>query len=345
MVAAARLLAVAAWCALASAGGVRPPEQSVPRCCPEGQELASEALQVTTLMASAAAAYCRSAPFAPAFAPLVYAPNRGTFLDRGRVPPHWRLEHAALPACAELRVLPEHTAPYALLANNGSLLLRELRSALPPSRFCVDTVAALVCLEDSAPPPSKCCVEGHTFDGNRCANDTERAAGALEELRVLVNGSALGFGWPSCAGAVGSRYAEAGVLAAAKLEENGTLALGGARLAAGAWCAEATRGEDGARVLACEAAARSVRPARSPRHLLYGAGLAVGAAFLAATLAAGFALPAAHHALHWRCQTHYVAALMLGDMLLAITQLAADSVPPTACRVLGERCSIPCCVG
>lgn len=343
MVGPARLLAYAAWCAFVSAGagGVRPPELSVPLCCPAGHALAPEALQAAALTAGAAAAWCRPVPHAPAFAPLVYAPARGTFLGRGKLPAHWHLADAALPNCTELRVLTEHAAPYALLANNGSLLLRETRRALSLERYCVDAAGALVCLEDSALPPSKCCVEGQTFDGAHCVEDRERAAVALDELRTLANGSALGFGFPACPGPAGSSYSVVGALITARLEENGALALGGdaegERLAAGAWCAEATSGETGARVLACEAAAHAARPARSARHLLYGAGLAVGAAFLAATLVAGFALPAAHHALHWRCQTHYVAALMLGDVLLAATQLAGDSVPETPCRMLGER--------
>lgn len=320
----------------AAAGGARPAAPAVPRCCPAGQELAPDALRSEMMPRASVAAACRPAE-SPVWEPLVYAPARGTFLPRGQLPPHWKLAEAAVPACDELRAIPEHSAPYALLANNGSLLLRSAAAALPLDRYCADSHVVLVCAVDAPRPPSKCCAETRTFDGARCVEDEARAAGALEELRVLANGSVLGGGWPACA--EGSRYAVAGALRGARLAADGALELaGGARLAAGAWCAEAVADEPaGARVLACEAAARAVRPAQAARHVLYGAGLAVGAAFLAATLAAGFALPAAHHALHWRCQTHYVAALMLGDVLLAATQLAGDRVPPTLCRALGER--------
>ncbi|OWR52116.1 hypothetical protein KGM_204753 [Danaus plexippus plexippus] len=213
--------------------------------------------------------------------------------------------------------------------------MRGATSALSPDRFCADAVAALVCVEDAGGRgPSKCCAEGRAFDGSRCVEDETRAAEALHELRELANGSAVGVGWPSCT--EGSTYAVAGILSGARLLDGGTLQLNSesSTLEAGAWCAEAVAGETGTRVLACEEEARSARPAQTARHALYGAGLAVGAAFLAATLAAGFALPAAHHALHWRCQTHYVAALMLGDVLLAATQLAGDRVPPPLCRAL-----------
>lgn len=319
----------------AAAGGARPAAPAVPRCCPAGHELAPDALRDEVLPRARVVAACRLAATPAAWAPLVYAPARGAFLPRGQLPPHWRLADAAIPACDEIRAIPEHSAPYALLANNGSLLLRSAGAALPPNRYCADIAVALVCAEDVPWPPSKCCPETRTFDGHKCVEDEVRASSALEELRALANGSGVGGGWPACA--EGSRYAVAGALRGSRLSAEGSLELeGGARLAAGAWCAEAVAEEEGARVLACEGAARAARPAQAARHMLYGAGLAVGAAFLAATLAAGFALPAAHHALHWRCQTHYVAALMLGDVLLATTQLASDRVPPTLCRALGE---------
>ncbi|XP_045542743.1 probable G-protein coupled receptor Mth-like 1 [Papilio machaon] len=326
--------------AVSAAAGAKLAPLDVPRCCPAGQSLSPEALRAAALEPARAAAACAPpAPGAPAWAPLVYAPARNTFLERGRLPQHWRTLDAALPSCAALRVLPEHAAPYALLANNGSLLLRGTTHALPPARYCADEGGALVCEEDVPRGPTKCCAEGQGFDGAHCADEpgaeAEGPAAVLEELRALANGSDVGFGWPACA--EGSRYAVAGALGGARLETGGALRLraagGWARLAGGAWCAESVQGASGARVLACEAAARAVGGGPA-HHALYGAGLAVGAAFLAATLAASFALPAAHHALHWRCQTHYVAALMLGDVLLAATQLAGDRVPPAVCRAL-----------
>ncbi|KAJ0180204.1 hypothetical protein K1T71_003608 [Dendrolimus kikuchii] len=340
MIGAGGLLA-ALMCWAAAAGGARPQPLAVPLCCPEGHRLRPDTLQAEAVRAVDVAAACERADAGP-WAPLVYAPARATFLERGRVPPHWRFEGGAVPACEELRVVPEHAASYAVLANNGSLLLLSgALGAVPLERYCADAGAALACSEDVPRAPSKCCAEGRAFDGSRCVEDEPHAAEVLAELRALANGSAVGGGWPACAGAGGSRYSVAGALRGARLLADGALELvaeGGrgepARLGAGAWCAEAAAGEGGARVYACEREAHAPRPAQAARHVLYGAGLAVGAAFLAATLAAGFALPAAHHALHWRCQTHYVAALMLGDVLLAATQLAADRVPPTLCRAL-----------
>lgn len=329
----------------ARAGGVRPPPLSVARCCPAGHELSAEVLRLTALPRDQVLAACKPAAADAPWAPRIYAPARAAYLERGYLPAHWTLTDAVLPDCPELRVLPEHAAPYALLANNGSLLLRSGGGALPPARYCGDAGGALVCADHHhAPPPVayKCCGKTEAVEGARCIQDQERARIALEELHALASGPEapdVALGWPVCA--EGSRYAEAGALRGAHLDSNGSLELAAAGshavLAVGAWCADGVRGATYAdvRVFACEVAARS--DGTTPvRHALYGAGLAVGAAFLAATLAAGFALPAAHHALHWRCQTYYVAALMLGDVLLAATQLAGDAVPPILCRSLGE---------
>lgn len=72
------------------------------------------------------------------------------------------------------------------------------------------------------------------------------------------------------------------------------------------------------------------------RFTLYPVGFIISAVFLAATLAAGWLLPTSHHVLHWRCQTHHVACLMLGDILMAIIQLAGDSLHDGSCKALGE---------
>lgn len=72
------------------------------------------------------------------------------------------------------------------------------------------------------------------------------------------------------------------------------------------------------------------------RFTLYPVGFIISAVFLAATLAAGWLLPASHHVLHWRCQTYHVTCLMLGDLLMAIIQLAGDSLHGAFCKALGE---------
>jgi len=81
---------------------------------------------------------------------------------------------------------------------------------------------------------------------------------------------------------------------------------------------------------------RPIVQATDIRFTLYPVGFIISAVFLAATLAAGWLLPASHHVLHWRCQTHHVACLMLGDILMAIIQLAGDSLHGISCKAVGE---------
>ncbi|KAK9890250.1 hypothetical protein WA026_010362 [Henosepilachna vigintioctopunctata] len=69
------------------------------------------------------------------------------------------------------------------------------------------------------------------------------------------------------------------------------------------------------------------------RFILYPIGLALSTIFLAATLACGFLLPAAHHVLHWRCQTNYVLCLLIGFAVLCIVQLHTK-INLTLCVIL-----------
>ncbi|XP_001354694.3 probable G-protein coupled receptor Mth-like 1 [Drosophila pseudoobscura] len=64
-------------------------------------------------------------------------------------------------------------------------------------------------------------------------------------------------------------------------------------------------------------------------------GILISVVFLAATLVAGFMLPAVHHALHWRCQICYVFCLLVGKVLLAIEELNTSLMPGSvACLLL-----------
>jgi G protein-coupled receptor Mth (Methuselah protein) len=72
------------------------------------------------------------------------------------------------------------------------------------------------------------------------------------------------------------------------------------------------------------------------RFTLYPIGLFLSAFFLAATLAAGCLRPSSHHMLHWKCQTGHVSCLLLGDVLLAVTQLSDERLSSGVCFTLGE---------
>lgn len=70
--------------------------------------------------------------------------------------------------------------------------------------------------------------------------------------------------------------------------------------------------------------------------MVYSVGLIISLIFLIATLVISFLVPSNHHALHWRCQTYYVACLLVGDFFLAITQLAGDAILEPYCSIVGK---------
>lgn len=73
------------------------------------------------------------------------------------------------------------------------------------------------------------------------------------------------------------------------------------------------------------------------RFMMYSISFIISSIFLGATLATGWLLPTSHHVLHWKCQTHHVLSLMLGDILMAIIQLAGDSLQGGTCKLLGKN--------
>lgn len=76
--------------------------------------------------------------------------------------------------------------------------------------------------------------------------------------------------------------------------------------------------------------------AQDIRFFLFPIGLLISVIFLMATLATGLLLPSNHHVLHWRCQTFYVICLLVGDLLLAITQIFGSNIKGVGCISIGK---------
>lgn len=299
---------------------------TVRRCCGPGEVLDT----------SAAAWSCsRDATNDTRWTPRVYAPGPRTFLPLGTVPQHWNVVVGS-PDCGTTATRPElddETVPYIVFAHNASLFLRRAGVFLGPHEWCGDRKAALVCREETRPRAPKCCPVSEAFSTaeGRC-NVSEAAVVSLNALKSLLPEDEelfpqLGGGWPACEE---DGYAVVGELSGATLQSDGSLLLGASQLESGSWCAEFVMELNTTAVLSCGGGEGSGRT----RHVLYGVGLAIGACFLLATLLASRLLPAQHHALHGRCQSRYVFTLMLGDVLLSVTQLAGDEVPPVPCKVL-----------
>lgn len=76
-------------------------------------------------------------------------------------------------------------------------------------------------------------------------------------------------------------------------------------------------------------------PFQDIRFILFPIGLLISVVFLLATLATRYVLPSHHHILHWRCQTFYVTCLLIGDLLLAFTQLFGRNAKGFTCVSIG----------
>ncbi|KAK7868537.1 hypothetical protein R5R35_004819 [Gryllus longicercus] len=249
-----------------------------------------------------------------------------------------------------------------VVAGAGAYCLdaREVQVCASQEPEGASAAAASATAATPAPGPvvRKCCPHGATFvrrhNSTACEVAPSPGTGALPAAAVDPRAYALREGFPRCEP---GDFVQAGALRPgdAELQKDGSLVLaaaGPSALFPGDFCVERMlvvpgngsplAGVDAppgafachARILAGAAA---VRPVADPdaddvRFTLYPVGLMLSVFFLAATLAAGCLLPGAHHALHWRCQTAHVACLMVGDLLLAVTQMAGTGVPPELCH-------------
>ncbi|XP_067008742.2 probable G-protein coupled receptor Mth-like 1 [Anabrus simplex] len=152
----------------------------------------------------------------------------------------------------------------------------------------------------------------------------------------------LSTGFPNCPGdelVIGGKLGDRDT----SLKADGSLLFekAGATLKPGDFCLEhvVEHLEDNANVFTCHSRlnaglrnGRRVGDRESDiRFTLYPVGLILSVFFLAVTLITGCLLPGQHHVLHWRCQTSYVASLLIGDLLLAATQLTGDAQPSALC--------------
>lgn len=279
------------------------------------------------------------------WAPVVYSPSRRQLLEPGTIPVDWQYREKTRPKCQEgiePTLFPTplgSTTPAFILFDNGSLVLEEYHLILPvePGGYCVDPAGCLVCIED--PPEIEGPASSHKPKVRKCCGRNAVYSEVSQSCKVSDNGSlqianiTLVAGFPIC-DEQGS-YAISGKLDEThRLLENGLLQFEGKILSK--FCIERVfeHPNDGASVFTCPGKRGPQR--NDIRFTLYPMGLFLSVFFLAVTLIASCLLPSTYHVLHWRCQTNHVACLLIGDLLLAITQLSAGALDGPACVAIGE---------
>ncbi|XP_003706514.2 adhesion G-protein coupled receptor methuselah-like 1 [Megachile rotundata] len=280
--------------------------------------------------------------------PVIYSSSLKTFLFTP--PDEWNIVQGRKPQCgdnSELIYVPyRNSNPFVLMENGNVLLEIDSGDKFEPHEYCVDSNALLVCVQrrmdgnhlaaTMRPRVKKCCGEDAVYHDKlgTCAQLKE----ATDSTPLLPNASSaveIGSGFPTC-----NRYDNFTIVGDAKdavLLPDGGLEISGHTLPSSQFCVERIKELNHvSKVFACSehTSQRPIMKAADIRFTLYPVGFIISAVFLAATLAAGWLLPASHHVLHWRCQTHHVACLMLGDILMAIIQLAVNHLHGGSCKAV-----------
>jgi G protein-coupled receptor Mth (Methuselah protein) len=236
----------------------------------------------------------------------------------------------------------------------------EFSKFLDPGSFCVDSGVAVVCAEDNCvdskvtggQSPSlegtqtksrvkKCCGDGASYSDVKGACVVYSNLTTAENFSLRFNNMTmvLTAGFPICSS---HEFVVAGKLDEQEfsLKDDGSLQKRAPEvtLQPGEFCIEhlLEHPADRAIIFTCPENVEGTGGNWDLRFTLYPIGLFLSAFFLAATLAAGCLLPSSHHLLHWKCQTGHVSCLLVGDVLLAVTQLADSRVSGGVCVTLGK---------
>ncbi|XP_043522575.1 probable G-protein coupled receptor Mth-like 1 [Frieseomelitta varia] len=310
------------------------------KCCRYNEELVKESDNEAD-----ARTHCKATK--SEWKPIIYSPSKADMLEKP--PAEWDIVEGRKPVCEQnfaLTYVPYRiTNPFVLMDDGRVIIDVHVNERFEPDTYCADSNALLVCMKNRMPGNAavimrprvkKCCGENATFyeEEQTCVLSEESA----NPTPLLPNASATAEivpGFPTCL-----RFDNLTFLGDAKdavLQQDGGLVIDGVTLPTGQFCVERVKELNHvAKVFACSehAPQRPIMQAADIRFTLYPVGFIISAVFLAATLAAGWLLPASHHVLHWRCQTHHVTCLMLGDLLMAIIQLAGDSLHGGSCKAL-----------
>lgn len=287
------------------------------------------------------------------WAPKVYFPKKSAFfLDTGSLPSHITPLEEIRPSCKNVK--PVNSSDVYILAN-GSLYLNDKHIMINKiDDYCVDQVLSLVCRSDKESVPdnmsvielTKCCGPHQIYS---LTNASTSPCVTINNTNPLYNSPLLDgvyvdltYKFPDC---VSNEFAIAGPFSS----ENHYPSSGDVRTESGKvfhsnqYCIDHVQSDrnEGVKIFTCSEH-YAISPAITSQHqddarfAIYSIGLLISVLFLFATLAVGFLLVSNHHVLHWRCQTNYVICLLIGDLLLAITQLAGPAITGASCIVIAH---------
>lgn len=213
---------------------------------------------------------------------------------------------------------------------------------LSPGSYCVSPTGALICVENDVLNKRKkleknihkCCV----IDSAYSEKTTSCVSQKVSRSNFLSEDTAIFSGFPTCpskeefsiSGKLDEEYS---------LNADGTLRTNNSQIVTN-YCVEyvVERPDEKASVFTCAPFLLSSEGDQSDlRFTLFACGFFVSVFFLMLTLISTFMLPGSHHALHWKCQTHYIVCLMIGEILMGTTQILGDVLKQTiVCSLNGK---------
>lgn len=285
---------------------------------------------------------CLAHKFDP-WTPAILSPSQGRLLLPGTLPDDWLILENKIPECKpseELHFVASdidiRNPPSFVLLDNGSLVLTQPDPDVPPNlhpdQYCINLGGCFVCVPSQGdgralPRVKKCCGVGAVFS-------EVKESCKIHSQNLHVPDVTLIGGFPECPlGLTISGRLDDG---AHQILPDGSLRIRGSEVTD--FCIDHVfeYPHDDVHVFTCTSIPLS--EAKSDiRFTLYPVGLFLSVFFLAVTLVASCLLPSTYHVLHWRCQTNHVACLMVGDLLLAVTQLSGGALEGTACVGIGKR--------
>ncbi|XP_013103544.1 probable G-protein coupled receptor Mth-like 1 [Stomoxys calcitrans] len=243
-----------------------------------------------------------------------------------------------------------------VIFSNGSLFLSERSVLMPPSRYCVDQQAALVCLpKPKHPEPllklKKCCGPHGIYDNQQKTCHFNASRNNILDLQLPENITYQTiYGFPECH-EDSVKYAIAGDWSGSPLLSHTTghlhLPNHQLNLSSSDYCLEKLRSNnetspnEAVKVFAClhhfGVEKNDISSSNRRQIAALSFGLVISVIFLAATLVASYLMPSIHHVLHWRCQIYYVFCLFIGDFLLAFSQLFKPLILEVAlCQIVAS---------
>jgi G protein-coupled receptor Mth (Methuselah protein) len=287
------------------------------------------------------------------WAPKIYMPAKGAYYNKtGQLPGFMKANEEIFPqTCKDPELFTG--ANKFIVMSNGSLFIYEKNVILSPENYCVEKESALVCFDDPLGDPEllveatkavgvkKCCGPKQAYHENAsipCVNLDK--AHSLYHNKIIENYRVyFSYTFPNCPT---NEFAIAGPYMPSNFDpETGDLKTSaGKTFNSNQYCLDYILGDEKVvNIFTCSehfAKATPLPTSKDQRFAIYSIGLLISVVFLLATLVVSFLFLTNHLVLHWKCQTNYIACLLVGDLLLAITQMSGDAITGGFCIAIGE---------